>query len=417
MIDINLLRSDPEKVKQGVSKKGVVPSLIDDILKTDEDWRNATSKLEDLRSKRNKISKELAKGRTPELLEKASDIKSKITDLENRQKELGDKRDEGLRKLPNLPFSDVPEGKSEEDNVVVREVGELPNFDFEPKDHLELGEALGIIDVESAAKVSGSRFNYLLGDAVLLEFGLVKLVLDILTKEDFKPVIPPVLAREETMRRWGKGDFIDNEEAFSLPKDELTLVGSSEHTIGPLHMDKIFNEKDLPLRYIGFSSCFRREAGSYGKDTKGIIRVHQFDKLEMFSVCSPDKSEDEHSLLVSLQEKILSKLGLPYRVVEICTGDMTWVDARQYDIETWIPSQSAYRETNSASNTTDFQSRGVNARYKKKDGSMEYLHMLNATAIAVGRILVAILENYQNKDGSVTVPDILRDYLGKDVIK
>lgn len=417
MLDINLLRDNPDKVKKSVSKKGVNQSLVDDILRIDEEWRNTTSKLEELKSERNNISKKLASEKNSELLEKASSIKSSISQLEDEQKDLDRKRQADLRKLPNLPFDDVPEGEGEQDNVVVKEVGEKTNFDFKIKDHLDLGESLGIIDVENAAKVSGSRFNYLLGDAVLLEFGLVKLVFDILSKEGFKPIVPPVLTREDTMRRWGKGDFIDNEEAFSLPKDNLTLVGSSEHTIGPLHMDKTFNEKDLPLRYIGFSTCFRREAGSYGKDTKGIIRVHQFDKLEMFSVSSAEQSENEHKLLVSLQEKILAELGLPYRVVEVCAGDMTWVDARQYDIETWIPSQELYRETNSASNTTDFQSRGINARYKKKDGSTEHVHMLNATAVAIGRVLVAILENYQNKDGSITIPKVLQDYLGKDIIE
>ncbi|MEX0690194.1 MAG: serine--tRNA ligase, partial [Candidatus Paceibacterota bacterium] len=273
-----------------------------------------------------------------------------------------------------------------------------------------------LIDTKRAAKISGSRFNYLLKEAAMLEFGLVQLVFSTLIKKGFQPIVPPVLVKPEIMRKMGKSQFLEENDAFHIKEDDLYLVGSSEHTIGPFHMDEVLKGDELPTRYIGFSTCFRREAGSYGKDTKGILRVHQFDKLEMFSLTIPEESEKEHEFLLSCQEELLKSLELPYQVIDKCTGDMTWADSRQFDIETWVPSQGKYRETHSASNTTDFQARGVNIKYDK-GGEQNFVHMLNATGFAIGRILIAILENHQTKEGAVKIPKALRKYTGIKEIK
>jgi seryl-tRNA synthetase len=283
---------------------------------------------------------------------------------------------------------------------------------------MELGEALDLIDTVRAAKVAGSRFGYLKREAALLEFALVSYAVRHLVGKGFIPVVPPVMIRPEVYRGMGRLAADQRQERYYLPEDHLYLVGSAEHTLGPLHMDEVLEERELPKRYVGFSTCFRREAGSYGKDTKGILRVHQFDKVEMFVFTKPEDSREEHERLVTLQEELVSGLGLPYRVVAICTGDMGWTDARQYDIEVWFPSEGAFRETHSASNTTDFQARGINARFRRegKREKPEFMHLLNATALAIGRTIIAILENYQNEDGTIDVPEVLRPYLGFDRI-
>ncbi len=417
MLDVKRIREHSDEIRDGLAKKNIDPVLVDGFLELDKEWREKTIRLDELRTKQNELSKQLASERSDDLLMEAQTLKQEVSVLSDMESKLREKRDAVLAELPNIPFPDVPVGKDESDNVVVREVGELPSFKFKPKDHLELGEFLGIINIEKASEVSGSRFGYLIGDAVLLEFALVRLAFDTLLSEGFTPVVPPVMVRPEIMRKMGKGKFLDEKDAFYLPEDNLYLVGSSEHSIGPLYMNEVLNADALPLRHVGFSTCFRREAGSYGKDTKGMLRVHQFDKVEMLVFALPEKSEDEHKFLISMQEKITQQLKLPYRVVEMCTGDMTWADARQYDIETWIPSAGAYRETHSGSNTTDYQSRGVNVRYQPAGGGgTELVHMLNATAIAIGRMIIAILENYQTADGTVRVPDVLQKYVGKNEI-
>ncbi len=412
MIDQNLIRLEPEKVREGVAAKRINPSLVDDFLAIDKKWRELVKELDDNRAVHKKLSAERK-------IEESKKLKEKIQALEENLKEAEKEREAVLGRFPNLPFADVPRGKSEEENRILREEGKRPDFDFTVKDYLEIGEKLGLIDVKKAAEVSGSRFGYLERDAVLLEFALVNLAFETLTAEGFIPVIPPVMIKPEVYRGMGRLSTDQEEERYFLPKDNLYLVGSSEHTIGPLHMNEIFEEKDLPRRYVGFSTCFRREAGSYGKDTKGILRVHQFDKVEMFAYSLPEKSEIEHRFLLSMQEKLMKKLELPYRVVEICTGDMGFTDARQFDVETWMPGQGKYRETNSCSNTTDFQSRGTNVRYRPVSGESKprLAHMLNATAFAVGRMLIAIIENYQRKDGSISVPKALQKYINKEIIK
>lgn len=416
MIDINLIRENPDKVKKGIEKKKADPKLVDKFLRVDEEWRTKVKALDELKAEQNELSKELAKERKEDLMSRAQLLKQRISDIDSERGTLEAKRDEILNKIPNIPFEDVLAGKDESENKVIREWGEKPKFDFKPKDYLSLGEKLGLIDVKKAAEVSGSRFGYLMNEAVLIEFGLVQLAFKILLEEGFVSVVPPVMIKSDVFAGMGKLVGEQKEDKYYLPKDDLYLVGSAEHTLGPLHLNDVFEGKDLPRRYVGFSTCFRREAGSYGKDTKGILRVHQFDKVEMFSFAKPEDSEKEHKFLVSLQEKLMQKLELPYRVVEICTGDMDWVAARQYDIETWLPGQGEYRETQSCSNTTDFQTRGINAKYKTAEGKKEFTHALNGTAFAIGRTIISILENYQMKEGKVRVPKALQDYVGKKEI-
>ncbi len=405
MLDINLIRQNRDKVKKGIASKNADFKLVDKFLGLDEEWRKLTKEIDDLRAEQKKLSNQRE-------IQEASQIKNKIQLIEKDLRNIEKKREEILYQMPNLPLDNVPAGKDEKDNVVVHEAGNKPKFDFEPKDYLELAEKLDLIDVERAAKVSGSRFGYLKNQAALLEFGLVKLAMDTAIKEGFVPVVPPVMIREEMMKAMGYVDSQkDREESYFSEKDKQYLVGTSEQSIGPMHSDEIFNEKDLPKRYIAFSSCFRREAGSYGKDTKGILRVHQFDKVEMFSFVKPGDSEKEHQLFLEIEEKLMKDLDLPYQVVQLCTGDLSVPSANTFDIETWIPSENKYRETHSTSNCTDFQARRLNIRYRDKSGQLNFVHTLNGTAFAIGRMLIAILENYQQKDGSILVPKVLRKYL------
>ncbi|MBT9151489.1 MAG: Serine--tRNA ligase [candidate division WS2 bacterium] len=301
----------------------------------------------------------------------------------------------------------------------------MPKFDFGLKDYLEIAEKLDLIDVKRAAKVSGTRFGYLKNEAVLLEFALINLAFDVLAKQGFMPIIPPVMLKSEMMEGMGyieikseklKAKNSKEEEVYFLRDDDLVLVATSEQSIGPMHSDEIFSEKELPKRYAGFSTCFRREAGAYGKDTKGILRVHQFDKIEMFSFCQPKKSKQEHQLFLSLGEKLMQLLKIPYQIVQLCSSDLAQPSAATYDIETWMPGQDQYRETHSTSNCADFQARRLNVRYKDKDNKLNFVHMVNGTAFAIGRVLIAIIENYQQKDGSVKIPEVLQKYLGFKII-
>lgn len=407
MIDINLVREQPQLIKEAILKRGGDASLVDRFLSVDEEWRKLKTEADQLRAAQKAFG--------PEEREEAAKIKKQIQTSEERIAVLASERDVLLEQIPNVPAPDVPVGKDDTENIVLREVGEKPAFDFEPKDYLTL--ANGLIDIEKAGEVAGSRFGYLFGDLVLLEFALVKLALNTLLPYGFVPVVPPVMAKPAVMKGMGKWKFLADGDAFYIAEDDLYLVGSSEHTIGPFHMNDVFNEDGLPRRYVGFSTCFRREAGSYGKDTKGILRVHQFDKVEMFSFAKPEESEAEHQFLLARQEELMRKLKLPYRVIYICTGDMGFGDYKQFDVETWLPGQGKYRETNSCSNTSDYQARGINAKYRiKSSGETRFVHMLNATAFAIGRMIIAILENYQTKDGRVRVPEALRDYLGKEFI-
>ena len=412
MLDIKFIRENSESVKKGIAKKGVDPKLVDSFLRLDEEWRDKTAAIDQLRAEHNLNTAELAKRRTDDLLGRAEIFKKQLSVLEEEKKKIEQRRQGKLNLMPNLPFEDVPLGKNEKENKVIREVGKKPILDFPPKNYLEIAEKLDLIDIKRAAKVSGTRFGFLKNQAALLEFALVKLAFDELVKNGFVPVVPPVMIKPKVFEGMGRLAGDQKEERYYLPKDDLYLVGSAEHTLGPLHMDEVLDEKDLPRRYVAFSTCFRREAGSYGKDTKGILRVHQFDKVEMFCFVKPEDSEKEHQFLLSRQENLMQAIKLPYRVMEICTGEMGWTDARQYDIETWLPSENRYRESHSCSNTTDFQARGINAKYRdRKTGETKFVHMLNATAFAIGRTLIAIIENYQTKESGINIPKVLTPFL------
>jgi seryl-tRNA synthetase len=338
------------------------------------------------------------------------ELAAEIKRLEGELAEVERARDELALTLPNLPDPEAPEGETEEHAVTLREVGELPEFDFEIRDHVELGTEHGLIDIERAARASGARFAYLTGDLVLVEFALARFALELLVAEGFTPVVPPVLVREGSLE--GTGFFPgEREMIYEIPRDELFLVGTSEVSLAALHMDEILPPAEVPRRYAGFSTCFRREAGAAGKDTRGIFRVHQFDKVEMFSFVEPDRSREEHERLLGIQERILQALELPYRVVDIATGDLGAAAARKFDCEAWIPSQERYREVTSCSNTTDFQARRLNCRYRPEPGAPPvHLHTLNGTAVAVGRTLIAILENRQDAAGGISIPEVLREH-------
>jgi len=408
MLDIKYIRENPEKVKEGCRKKGV-DCDVSKVLELDEKKRELLQKIEILKAQQNKLGKED--------IEEARKLKEEIKSLEPQLQEVEGGLHSLLILLPNLPQDDVPVG-DESANVVLRQHGKTPKFDFEPKDHLSLGESLEVLDVERAAKTSGSRFSYLKGDLALLEFALVDLAMKTAVKEGFLPIIPPVFIKEEMMRAMGYIDTPEDlEERYYFEKEKLFLVGTAEQSVGPMHAGEIFDEKELPKRYVAFSTCFREEAGSYGKDTKGILRVHQFDKVEMFSFVHPEKSKEEHQFLVSLQEKLWQALEISYQVVQLATGDMARPSVSTIDIEAWLPGQDKYREVSSASNVTDFQARRLNTRYRKKEGKPEYVHMLNATGFAIGRTLIAIMENYQQKDGSIKIPKALQGYIGKKEIK
>ena len=413
MIDIKLLRENIEVIKNTLQKRGVVID-VDNLLSLDKEKREIIQEVENLRAQRNEISSR--KGKLDDL-EKAKQIKqalkSKEKEFENIKKEF----DSLFILIPNVPLEDVPTGKSEEDNKVIRTWGKIPKFNFKIKDHLELGEELDLIDIKNAVKISGSRFGILKNQAVLLEFALVKLVFDTLLKEGFTLLVPPTLLKTEMMTGMGYLDTKeDREERYFLEKNGLYLAGTAEQMIGPIHQGETFDSKDLPKRYVAFSSCFREEAGSYGKDTRGIFRVHQFDKIEMFSFTKPEDSPKEHLYLLGLQEKLMRLLKIPYRVVHLCTADMCRASASTYDIESWIPSQDRFRETQSTSNCTDFQARRLKIKYREGDKT-NFIHMLNGTAFAIGRTIIAILENYQQKDGSILVPKVLKKYLGLKYIK
>jgi len=420
MLDIKFIRQNQDLVKKKLKNRGVDPLIITQILDLDEKKRKIQFEIEAKKAKQNKINKEIStlkEGDKKKKTKEMQNFKKEIKKLENDLNNFEIQFKELMYYLPNLPQDDVPEGKDEKDNVVIYEVGEKPKFDFQPKDYLILGQKLNLINTERASKIAGSRFGYLIGDAVLLEFALIKLAYDTLMSIGFIPIIPPVFIKPEIMKGLGYLEKIA-EDIYFIEKDNLYLVATSEHSVVSMHKDEIFDEKDLPKRYLSFSTCFRREAGSYGKDTKGILRVHQFDKVEMVSFTKPENSKKEHEFLLNCEEKLMQALKLPYRVMKICTGDMGNPAAAQFDIETWLPGQNQYRETHSTSNTTDFQSRRLNIKYRNsKTKKLELVHILNGTAFAIGRMIIAILENYQQKDGSIIVPEALRKYVGKEAMK
>ncbi|MGH2663381.1 MAG: serine--tRNA ligase [Actinomycetota bacterium] len=416
MLDLKAVRDDPEPFRRALSRRS--PELIQDldrVLELDRERRELTVKVEELRAEQNRGSKAVGAASGQErdrLIASLREVSDRLKELEPALTELEDRVRELLARIPNPPHDSVPEGETDEDNEVLREVGERPEFGFQPRDHVDLGGALGIIDLERAASVSGTRFAYLLGGAVMLQWALVRYCLDFLTARGFLPVIPPVLVREETL--FGTG-FLPADEAqlYVTRDDDLYLAGTSEVPLAGLHQSETLDPAGLPRRYVGYSTCFRREAGAHGKDTRGIFRVHQFDKVEMFSFTEPDRSWDEHDFLLSCEEELVQGLGLPYRVANVCTGELGASAAKKYDLEVWLPGQDRYRELTSCSNTTDYQARRLECRVRYEEGNRP-AHTLNGTACAVGRTLIAILENFQRQDGSVDVPPALHPYLPKE---
>lgn len=406
MLDIKVIRENPEKIRAAAKEKGVEID-INHLLEIDEKYRELSSVVQILREERNAAAKTRD-------IEKGKEIKQQLDKEEAALNAVEDELNEWLLKIPNPPKDDVKIGKDDTENDVIKTYKEPASFLFTPKDHLELGLKLDILDVEQAAKVSGARFYYLKNEGVLLELALVQFAMESLMKEGFVPIIPPVLIKKETMAGLGYMEKGGDEDMFTLDKDGLVLVGTAEQSLVPLHMDQTIR-KPLPIRYAGYSPAFRREAGSYGKDTRGIIRVHQFDKVEMVTFVEEGKDDEEHDYLLGIEEKFFQALDIPYQVVKMCTGDLGFPAARKYDIEAWIPSQEKFREVTSVSTVTDFQSRRLNIKYEK-DGKKSYAYILNGTAFAIGRTIVAILENYQKEDGSVVIPEVLRKYIGKEVI-
>ena len=415
MLDPSILKNDIESLKLNLKRRDIDIDL-QNLISLDELRREMRFEAEKLRSEQKSLGKQIASADNKtkkDLLDQASQLSEKVKELFQKV-EIADKNFVDIWiKIPNIISSTSPDGKSDKENYEIKKYGEIKDI-VNPKDHLEIAESLGLIDVQKAAEVSGSRFSYLFGDLVKIELNLVSWAMQQLSEKGFKPTIPPVLVRENAL--YGTGFFPDDaEQVYEIPNDDLYLVGTSEVPLAALHSNEILDASGLPIRYAGFSTCFRREAGTYGKDTTGIFRVHQFDKVEMFSFCNPEKSKEEHEYLLSIEEEILQELEIPYRVVDVCTGDLGASAAKKYDIEAWMPSQQNYREVTSCSNTTDFQARRLNIR-TKIDGNTTTMHTLNGTALAVGRILIALIENNQQEDGRVEFSDNLAEILGVKIL-
>lgn len=409
MFDIKQIREDADKVRQGCIDKNYDPKVVDKVLEIDEKRRKLIDEIGSLRAERNKAAK--AKD-----IETGKRIKKELKEREPGLKKLEEEFEEALRMVPNLPDDNAPRGKGEEENVEVRKWGDIPEFDFEPKGHLELATELGLLDFEAGAKVSGSQFYFTSGDLVLLEFALLQFGLDRLMKKGYIPYITPDMAKSRYYLGTGYQPKGEEAQIYEIDGEDLGLIATAEVTMAGLHSDEVIKKGDMPKKYAAISHCFRKEAGAYGKYSKGLYRVHQFTKLEMFVYCEPEKSEEMHQELLSIEEELVQELGIPYRVLEMCTGDLGAMASRKYDLEAWMPGRGDYGEITSTSNTLDYQARSLNVKYDA-GGKNDFPHMLNGTALVMSRIPIAILENFQQKDGSVKVPEVLQKWMGKDVIK
>ncbi|MGO9570808.1 MAG: serine--tRNA ligase [Desulfomonilaceae bacterium] len=415
MLDIAFIRNNPEVIKDGIRKKRMKMD-IDELLAVDEEARILRAEVENLRADRNRISKEVPKLKGDEkdqAIAQVKNIRDGLGQREPKLREVESRFEELMLKVPNPPLPEVPEGESDDDNVEVRSFGQPPAFDFPPKDHLELAESLDIVDMLRAVKFAGARMYFLKNEGAMLEFALFKFALDHLFSKGFMPMIVPQLVRREAMI--GTGFFpLGEEDTFSVEKDNLYLIGTSEVPLVSYHMDEILNEKDLPKHYCGYSTCFRREAGTYGRDTRGFYRLHQFNKVEQVIICvnDPEVSKAEHQILLNNSEEMMRALGLPHRVALACGAEIGQGQVLKHEIETWMPSRNKYSETHSCSSLHEFQARRLKIRWRGKDGKTQFCHTLNNTAIASPRILIPILENFQNADGSVTIPEVLRPLMG-----
>jgi seryl-tRNA synthetase len=429
MLDIQFIRDNRELVAEKSKQKNIDVD-INHLLSLDEQRRTLLGEVEGLRAARNDLaSKMKSEHPNDEQIARGRQLKEQVTELEGRLQPIEDAFVQLLKLVPNMPLADVPVGTSEDENVVAKEVGVRPEFDFEPKTHWQLAEMHDLIDKDRAAKIAGSRFAYIKGGLVELQFAIVQFVirtlgdeqllerliqenqLDIVAKA-FTPVLPPAMIRTPVFEAMDRLDPQDDRYRVGEPEDDLWLQGSAEHTLGSMYMDEIIPESAFPIRYVGYSSSFRREAGTYGKDTEGIIRMHQFDKLEMEIFSTPETGLDEHRLQVAIQEYLVQQLQLPYRVIQKCTADIGKPNARGIDIDIWMPGQAKYRETHTADYMTDYQSRRLRTRVRRPDGTIELVHTNDATAFALGRIMVAIMENNQTHDGHIWVPEVLRPYMG-----
>ena len=427
MLDIKFIRNNPEAVRADLKKRMDEEKLewLEDLLQKDKEHRQLIQEVERLRSERNKITKEIAdsmkkgeKQKAEELKKKAAEIPERIKEAEKRMEEIQEKVKFYLMRLPNILHESVPQGKDENDNVVVRTWGtpkKKEDYGFELKSHVDILPIINGAELEKAAEVSGARFYYLKNDLVLLDMSIQRMVMDIMMNKGFTPVYPPFMLKRKPYE--GVTDLGTFEEAlYKIEGEDLYLISTSEHPIAAMHMDEIIEEERLPLKYVGLSACFRKEAGAHGKDTKGIFRVHQFNKIEQFIFCKPEDSWKMHEELMKNAEEVFQKLEIPYRIVNICTGEIGIVAAKKYDLEAWMPVQNTYREMVSCSNCTTYQSIRLNIRYGRVGGEKEYLHTLNSTAVATPRAIVAIMENHQQADGSIKIPKALIPYFGKDTI-
>ncbi len=416
MLDIKYIRENPETVKTLLSRKGILPHTIDELLKTDEERKILLKKVEEYKARQNEVSLQmpLLKGVEKEVLLQEMKILSEAKKQEETVLQAIEKKMEDmLLELPNMPFPEVPIGKSDEENKIIRNEGQKRVFHFEPKEHWEIAENLGLLDMERGAKVAGSRFYYLKNELAVLQMALMNWAFLEIQKKGFSPIIPPFMVRAEAMQGTGFLSKADKNEIYAVNpgEDDLYLIGTSEVPLMAYRMDEILELSELPIKLAGYSPCFRREAGSYGKDTKGILRVHQFEKIEMVIVCTPEQALQMHEMLRETEEYLLQQLGIPYQVIDICTGDLGFSAAKKYDLEGWLPGQQKYRELTSTSNCTDFQTRRLKIRYRDENGKIQVAYSLNGTAVS-SRPLIAILENFQNSDGSVDIPEVLHKFTG-----
>ena len=419
MLDLRYIRENPEAVAENCRNRGAECN-VDLVVELADRRSELIQELNALKQRQNELAKSVGKERDPEarerLIAESRAAKDLIPEKEAELQAVEARLREEMLKIPNMTHPDSPIGRDDTENVEIRRSGEIPNFGFEPKDHVELGEALGIIDFEAGTKVAGSKFYFLRGDAVLLELGLVRYALDTLIGHGYEPAITPDLARDEALIGTGFIPRGPETQIYSVENSDLSLVATAEITLAGSHAGDILDAKNLPLRIAGLSHCFRTEAGSHGRASRGLYRVHQFTKVEMFAFAEPERSHALHEEMVGIEEEIFQGLGLPYRVVDICTGDLGGAAYRKYDLEAWMPGRNAYGEITSTSNTTDYQARRLQVRYREGGGRPQLVHTLNGTAIAVSRALIPILENYQQEDGSVVVPEALVPYVGKKVL-
>lgn len=417
MIDINLLREHPEIVKTALEKRQKDIALLDQVLILDKDYRQLLGEVEAIRSQQNLLNKSIKGKPSEDQISQGKNFKEQLKDFDEKLKKAEETLNSVLEEIPNIPAEDVPVGKDDAENIILKTIGGKPEFDFIPKDHADLGEALDILDIKKAAEISGSRFGYFKGQGAVLEMSVMFYAFKKLIAKGFIGMVPPTMVKSRT--EWACG-YTSNKNlfnaAYSIPEDDLIFISSSEHSVVPYHMNEVLNPKDLPLKYVNFSPCFRREAGTYGKDMKGMLRVHFFNKVEMNIFTLPDlKVSDAMQLeMLAIEEEILQELGLHYQVMKNCTGDLPQPNRRMNDINTWFPGQNAYRETSSCSNCSDYQARRLNTKVKI-DGKNEFVHILNATVIT-DRVVLAIMENFQTKDGSINIPEVLWPFTGFKVI-